>query len=98
MSAKLYFYFKKNPLQFLQMSGLNVVINNKDIINIKANKEYEYEIEEGNCRIQMSMPYLGGETGTASVDLDVKDGERYLLTYKMPLTVLTSGTILVKKK
>lgn len=96
--AKLYFYFKKNPLQFLQMSGMNVVINNEETIKIKANKEYEYDINHGKCRVQMSMPYLGSETGTASIELDVKEGDNIVLTYKPPITVMTAGTILVKKK
>lgn len=98
MSAKLYLYFKKNPLQFMQMSGLNVVVNNEQTLNIKANKEVEVEVEEGKCTVQMSMPYLGGETGTAKVDLDIKDGDKLLLTYKSPITVMTGGTILIKKK
>lgn len=98
MSAKLYFYFKKNPLQFMQMSGLNVVVNNQHTLNIGANKEFEYEVEDGKCKVQMSMPYLGSETGTANVELDIKDGERILLTYKSPITVMTPGTILIRKK
>jgi hypothetical protein len=41
MSAELYFYFKKNPLQFIQVSGLNVMVNNEKTFNIKANMEVE---------------------------------------------------------
>lgn len=82
----------------MQMSGINVMVNNQDTLNIKANKEIEYEVEEGKCQVQMSMPYLGSETGVANVEFDIKDGEKILLTYKSPVTVLTQGTILVKKK
>lgn len=98
MSAELYFYFKKNPLQFMQVSGLNVMVNNEKTFNIKANMEVAYEITAGKCKIQMSMPYLGSETGIANIELDVKDGDRILLTYKSPITVFANGAILVNKK
>jgi len=95
--AKLHLYYKKNPLQFLQLTGLNVVVNNETTIKIGNWKEVVVEVNAGKVVVQMSMPYLGGEVGTARVEFEIKENDDFMLIYKSPIVVMAPGTILVQK-
>lgn len=43
------------------------------------------------------MPYLGGESGKASIGIDLKENDHIKLTYKSPIFVFEEGTILADK-
>lgn len=88
--------FKKNFLQILQWSSLNVVIDNEETIKVGIEKPTNIRLSVGIHTIQMSFPYLGSECGVAQVQINIKENLEYELTYKPPLTVFTSGTILTK--
>ncbi|OAA84700.1 hypothetical protein [Clostridium ljungdahlii] len=96
MSAKLIFKFKKNLLQIFQWSSANAVIDGKNTIKVPWTQETELLINEGHHRIQMSFPYMGSESGKASIEFNIRDEETFIITYKPPLTILTGGTILVE--
>lgn len=96
--SSLHFYYKKNPLQWMQLSGLNVVINNNKTIRIGNWKEVIEEIPIGHTVIQMSMPYLGSEVGLARAEFDVNENEEIYLIYKSPFFVTAPGSIFIERK
>jgi len=96
--ARLHLYYKKNPLQWMQLSGLNVVINNRSTLRIGNWKEVIEEVEAGKIHIQMSMPYLGSEVGIARAEFDVEQDDEVFVTYKSPFFVTSQGTIFIEKK
>lgn len=96
--AVLIFKFKKNFLQVLQWRSANAVIDGRTTIKVPWSENVEFNVDKGHHTIQMSIPYLGSEIGKSKIELQVEKGERFLITYKPPLTILTEGTILIDKK
>lgn len=95
--SKLYFYYQKNPLQWLLSSKLNVVINNEQYFMISSKSETVKEVESGKVTVQISVPYLGSEIGKAREEFVLSDEENVYITYKSPLFVFSSGTIFIEK-
>lgn len=96
--AVLIFEFKKNFLQILQWRSANAVIDGRTTIKVPWNKNIEFNVGEGHHAIQISIPYLGSEIGKSKIEFQIKKGEKFFITYKPPLTVLTEGTILIDKE
>jgi len=96
MKTKLLLQFKKNPLQILQWSSANAIIDGRNHVKVPWTDKIGYSINEGHHKVQMSFPYLGSEVGKADIEFDIKEGETLLVTYKPPLLAFGSGTILVQ--
>lgn len=95
--AKVYFYYDKNPLQWLFSSKLNVVLNHEDSFVIKSKAVTVKEIQPGNARVQFSIPYFGSEVGIAKDDFEVNADDVVHVTYRPPFFVFSSGTIFIEK-
>lgn len=94
---KLHLYYKKNILQWMQFSGLNVVINDNAHLKLKNWKEEVVQVPVGKLKIRMSMPYLGSDVGNAEVMLEANEGEEIFAKYIPPLIMFSPGTIIVQK-
>lgn len=95
--AKLYFYYEKNPLQWLLSSKLNVVVNNEEYFIIHSKTVTVKEIKSGSTSVQISAPYLGSEVGKTKEEFLVNEGDEIHITYKSPLLVFSPGTIFIEK-
>ncbi len=95
--ATLILRFKKNPLQILQWGNLNAVIDGRNTVYVSWTKDEKFFVEKGKHRVQMSFSYMGGEVGKAEIEFNINNGEQLLLTYKPPIFVFDSGTILVRQ-
>ena len=87
-------YFQKNSLQWLQQSNLNCIIDYSMRYEVPKKGAIEIYLFPGLHTIQMSFPYMGGECGTAVIQVNIEPGKKYQLTYKPPFTVFSAGTIL----
>lgn len=95
--ARLYFYYDKNPLQWLFSSKLNVVLNHEDSFVIRSKEVTVKEIQPGIARVQFSIPYFGSEVGIAKDDFQVNNDDTVHITYRSPFFVFSPGTIFIEK-
>lgn len=95
--AKIYFYYDKNPLQWLLSSKLNVVLNYEEAFVIRSKQETLKEVLAGNVTVQISAPYFGSEIGKAKEDFIVGENDVVHITYRSPFFVFSSGTIFIEK-
>jgi len=98
MSATLVFKFKKKALQIFQWNNADILIDGKDKLVVSWKENLEHSVEPGHHTIQISYQYLGSAVGKASLEIDIKDKEKRLLTYVPPVIVYASGTILSQSK
>lgn len=95
--GKIYFYYDKNPLQWLLSSKLNVVLNYEDAFVIRAKEVTVKEVKAGNTTVQMSAPYFGSEVGKVKEDFMVNENDAVHITYRSPFFVFSSGTVFIEK-
>lgn len=95
--AKIYFYYDRNPLQWMISSRLNVILNYEESFVLKSKAETIREVQSGNVTVQFSAPYFGSEIGRAKEDFLVNDDDIVHITYRPPFFVFSSGTIFVEK-
>ena len=95
--GKIYFYYDKNPLQWLLSSKLNVVLNYEDAFVIRAKEVTFKDVPAGNTSVQISAPYFGSEIGKVKEDFVVNENDVVHITYRSPFLVFSSGTIFIEK-
>ena len=87
-------FFKKNPLQWLQQSNLNCLVDHSIRYEVPKKSPVEIDLSPGSHTLQMSFPYMGNECGQAMVQVNIEPGKKYQITYKPPVVVTSAGTIL----
>jgi len=94
-TAKVIINFKKDQMQFLQRSDLDVLIDNETAYKVSPKMPLELELPAGQHTFRMSFRYLWRDCGVAVLVFDFPENSTHHLTYEPPMMVFSEGKIFV---